>query len=72
MRITSVEVWNVEVPATEPSYGSRAGLPGSPPRGERGVLRLGTDTGATGVAFASRPGSAVVLADIVDRVLAEK
>ena len=68
MKITHVEVWTVPVPAPSPSFTWRAGLPGSGPEGTRGILRIGTDDGASGVAFASRPGSATVLRDLVDRV----
>lgn len=68
MKITHVEVWTVPVAAPSPSFKWRAGLPGSGAAGERGILRIGTDTGATGVAFASRPGSASMLRDLVDRV----
>lgn len=68
MKITTVEVWTVTVPAPSPSFKWRAGLPGSGSEGERGILRIGADTGATGVAFASRPGSAGMLRDLVDRV----
>jgi L-alanine-DL-glutamate epimerase-like enolase superfamily enzyme len=68
VKITHVEVSTVAVAAPSPSFKWRKGLPGSGPSGERGVLRIGTDSGASGVAFASRPGSAVVLRELVDRV----
>lgn len=68
MKITHVEAWSVDIPAPSPAFRWRAGLPGSAPAGARGILRIGTDTGATGVAFAARPGSAHVLQDLVDRV----
>lgn len=72
MKITHVEVWPVSVPAPVPAFRWRQGLAGSGPEGERGILRIGTDSGATGVAFASRPGSATVLRDLVDRVLRDE
>lgn len=72
MKITHVEVLTVPVPAASPAFKWRAGLPGSGPAGDRGILRIGTDTGATGVAFASRPGSDVILRNLVDRVLRDE
>ena len=69
MRITHVECHRVFLPAVEPPFAWRDGLPGSPPDGWGAVLRIGTDSGAEGVAFAQRRGSDVVLADLVDRVL---
>ncbi len=72
MRITHVECWRVDVPAPDPSFSWRRGLPGSPPAGERGVLRIGTDQGVSGVALATRPGSAAQLQDMVDRVLRDE
>lgn len=69
MKITHVESFRVAVPAPEPAFVWRQGLTGSPPAGERGVLRIGTDDGIEGVAFFGRPGSADLLEDLVDRVL---
>jgi L-alanine-DL-glutamate epimerase-like enolase superfamily enzyme len=68
VKITHVEVSTVTVPAPSPSFKWRRGLPGSGSAGERAVMRIGTDSGASGVAFAARSGSAVVLRDLVDRV----
>lgn len=72
MKITHVETWAVHVPAAEPSFSWRQGISGSPPAGDRGVLRIGTDQGATGVSFATRAGSAMALSDIVDRVIRDE
>ena len=68
MKITHVESFRVPVPAAEPPFRWRDGLAGSAPAGEAGVLRLGTDEGVEGVAFFSRPGAAVLLDDLVERV----
>jgi L-alanine-DL-glutamate epimerase-like enolase superfamily enzyme len=72
MKITHVETWSVMVPAVEPTFAWRTGLAGGFPAGERGVLRIGTDEGASGVAFAGRPGSGDQLKELVDRVLREE
>lgn len=72
MKITHVEVHSVTVPAPSPAFKWRKGLPGSGGASDRGILLIGTDTGATGVAFASRPGSAAILKDLVDRVLRDE
>ncbi|MFC1431473.1 enolase C-terminal domain-like protein [Streptacidiphilus sp. N1-3] len=72
MKITHVECWSVLVPAVEPTFAWRKGLQGGFPGGERGVLRIGTDEGACGVAFAGRPGSADQLRELVDRVLRDE
>jgi L-alanine-DL-glutamate epimerase-like enolase superfamily enzyme len=68
VKITHVETWAVDVPSA-PDFNWRKGLNGGFPGGARGVLRIGTDVGVSGVAFAGRPGSADQLAEIVDRVL---
>lgn len=68
MRITHVETFSADVAAPEPPFRWRDGLRGSS-GGQVGILRIGTDTGATGVATAHKPGSAVVLRELVDRVL---
>jgi L-alanine-DL-glutamate epimerase-like enolase superfamily enzyme len=47
----------------------RAGLPSSAGGGSRAVLRIGTDAGVEGVAFAPRAGSAAPLEDVVGRLL---
>jgi L-alanine-DL-glutamate epimerase-like enolase superfamily enzyme len=69
MRITHVESHRVSVPAADPPFRWRDGLAGSPPAGDGAVLRIGTDTGLDGAAFFSRPGAAVLLDDLVERVL---
>lgn len=72
MRISHVETHRVPLPGADPAFGWRRGLLGSPPDGAAAVLRIGTDTGATGVAMASRPGMAAAVEDIVDRVLRDQ
>lgn len=66
MRITHVDCFRVTVPAAKPAFRWRDGLAGSAPDTEGGVLRIGTDEGAEGVAF-TRNG--VVLEDLVERRL---
>ena len=68
MKITHVESFRVPVPAAKPPFRWRDGLAGSAPAGEAGVLRIGTDAGVEGVAFFSRPGAAVLLDDLVERI----
>jgi hypothetical protein len=68
MKITHVESFRVPVPAADPPFRWRDGLAGSAPTGEGGVLRIGTDHGVEGVAFLARPGAAVMLDDLVERV----
>ena len=68
MKITHVESFRVHVPAATPPFRWRDGLAGSAPAGEGGILRIGTDVGVEGVAFFSRPGAAVMLDDLVERV----
>ena len=68
---SSVEVHKVYVPAADPPFIWRHGLPGSPPDGYSAVLVIRTDTGCDGVAFAARQASSAVLPDIVDRYLRE-
>jgi L-alanine-DL-glutamate epimerase-like enolase superfamily enzyme len=72
VRITHVETFSVFQPAVTPPFAWRRGLIGSAPDSYLGVLRIGTDAGVEGVAIATRPGSAVVLADLVDRHLREQ
>ena len=72
MRITHVEAYRIQQPATDPPFAWRRGLLGSPPAGEVAVLRIGTDAGVEGVAFAPRRGSGVLLEDLVDRVLRDE
>ncbi|MEY9856089.1 L-alanine-DL-glutamate epimerase-like enolase superfamily enzyme [Catenulispora sp. GAS73] len=68
MKITHVESFRVPVPAVDPPFRWREGLAGSAPAGEGGILRIGTDAGVEGVAFFSRPGAAVLLDDLVERI----
>ena len=68
MKITHVESFRVHVPAVDPPFRWRDGLAGSAPAGDGAVLRIGTDEGAEGVAFFARPGAAVLLDDLVERV----
>jgi len=69
VRITHVESFRVPLPGACPPFAWRKGLLGSAPDGEAAVLRIGTDSGATGVALATRPGMASAVQDVVDRVL---
>lgn len=68
MKITHVESIRVHVPAVDPPFKWRDGLAGSAPAGDGAVLRIGTDEGAEGIAFFARPGAAVMLDDLVERV----
>ncbi|ERK73501.1 enolase C-terminal domain-like protein [Leifsonia aquatica] len=68
MKITHVESIRVHVPAANPPFKWRDGLAGSAPAGDGAVLRIGTDEGAEGIAFFARPGAAVMLDDLVERV----
>jgi L-alanine-DL-glutamate epimerase-like enolase superfamily enzyme len=72
VRITHVESFRIPLPGAHPPFVWRRGLLGSSPDGEAAVLRIGTDTGATGVAIATRPGMAAAVEDIVHRVLREE
>jgi L-alanine-DL-glutamate epimerase-like enolase superfamily enzyme len=72
MKITHVEVHRIDVPAANPPFRWRDGLSGSAPVGDGAVLRIGTDEGAEGVALFARPGAAVTLQDLVDRVFREE
>ncbi|WP_269939364.1 enolase C-terminal domain-like protein [Arthrobacter sp. HY1533] len=69
MKITHVRVVPVKVPAAEPAFKWRDGLPGSSGPYEGAVLRISTDVGAEGVAVFARPGAATMLQDLVDRLL---
>ncbi|MDQ1549314.1 MAG: hypothetical protein QOD27_972 [Microbacteriaceae bacterium] len=68
MKITSVESHRVRIPAADPPFAWRHGLGGSAPAGDGAVLKIGTDDGAEGVALFSRPGAAIMLDDLVERV----
>ena len=72
MRITHVEAYSVPIAGVQPSFAWRAGLRGAPPDGMGGVLRIGTDSGAEGVALAPRRAAGPILPDIVDRVLRDE
>lgn len=64
MKITHVECYLVEQPATRPAFDWRSGLPGSPGDRTSAVIRIITDDGHEGVAL-SRNG--VIIRDLVDR-----
>lgn len=66
MQITSVEVVRVRVPAQDPPFLWRDGLPGSDPAVEGAWLVLRTDDGIVGLSFSNR---GVILEDLVDRRL---
>ncbi|WP_431278333.1 enolase C-terminal domain-like protein [Leifsonia poae] len=68
MKITHVETFRVNTPDGVPFHW-RGGLPSSAGGGPRAVLRVGTDAGIEGVAFAPRAGSAAPLEDVVERLL---
>jgi L-alanine-DL-glutamate epimerase-like enolase superfamily enzyme len=72
MKITHVEVHPVGVPAANPPFRWRNGLSGSAPKGDGAVLHIGTDSGAEGVALFARPGAAVMLEDLVERVFRDE
>ncbi|WP_394770020.1 enolase C-terminal domain-like protein [Lacisediminihabitans sp.] len=64
MIITAVDVVRVAVPAYDPPFVWRAGLPGSEPAADGAWLVIRTDAGVTGLAFALR---GAMLQDVVDR-----
>ncbi len=66
MIITAVEVVRVTLPAYDPPFIWRDGLPGSEPELDAGWLVIRTDAGITGLSFALR---GAILQDIVDRRL---
>ena len=72
MRITHVETYSVPIAGTQHPFAWRRGLRGAPPDGEGGVLRIGTESGAEGVALAPRRGAGTILQDIGDRVLRDE
>ena len=63
MIITAVDVVRVAVPAHEPSFVWRAGLPGSRPEADDAWLVIRTDAGVSGLTFALR---GAMLQDVVD------
>jgi L-alanine-DL-glutamate epimerase-like enolase superfamily enzyme len=68
VKITHVEAYEVFIPAADPPFVWRRGLLGSEAT-QGGLLRIGTDAGAEGLALCTRPGSGPVLKNLVDRVL---
>lgn len=72
MLITHVETYQIKIPAADPQFFWRAGLLGGPPAGEGAVLRICTDEGVEGVAFATNRASGVVVEDAVERVLRDE
>jgi L-alanine-DL-glutamate epimerase-like enolase superfamily enzyme len=62
----------VPVPAANPPYKWRQGLPGSSGASSRAVLRIRTDEGCDGVAYSPYPGSSAVLPDMVARALRDR
>lgn len=72
MRITHLESYSVPIWGVDPPFVWRRGLRGSPPDGQGAALRICTEGGAEGVAFAPRRGAGTVLADIADRVLRDE
>jgi len=72
MRITHVEAHSVPIAGVHPPFAWRHGLRGAPPDGAGAVLRIGTESGAEGVALAPRRGAGWILPDIVDRVLRDE
>jgi L-alanine-DL-glutamate epimerase-like enolase superfamily enzyme len=69
MKITEVEAVRVRVPAANPSFRWRRGLPGSAGDGYAAVLRIRTDDGGEGVAFSQYFGAGALLPDLVERLL---
>ena len=72
VRITHVEAYAVPVPGVRPPFAWRRGLRGAPPDGLGGVLRIGTESGAEGVAFMPRRGAGPILQDVVNRFLRDE
>lgn len=72
MKITHVEVHRIDVPVADPPFQWREGLSGSPRTGDGAVLRIGTDSGAEGVAVFARPGAHATLSDLVERIFREE
>ena len=72
MQITHLEAYSVPIAGAQPTFAWRNGLRGAPPDGEGAVLRIGTASGAEGVALAPRRGAGRILEDVVDRVLRDE
>lgn len=66
MHIRDVQIELIEQPAIHPAFRWRAGLPGSDGASVRGILRLFTDEGITGIAVTPR---GTIMADLVERRL---
>jgi L-alanine-DL-glutamate epimerase-like enolase superfamily enzyme len=66
MIITAVDVVRVPVPAVDPPFVWRDGLPGSDPATEGAWIVIRTDAGVTGLSFAQR---GVIVEDYVNRRL---
>ncbi|MCU1495687.1 MAG: racemase [Acidimicrobiaceae bacterium] len=64
MKITTVEVERVVMPAHSPPFDWRRGLPGSEPELIGAILRIGTDEGIDGIAISRR---GLILEDLVNR-----
>jgi L-alanine-DL-glutamate epimerase-like enolase superfamily enzyme len=69
VKITRVEVERFQIPGRKPPFVWRAGLPGSEPDIEGGLLRIVTDEGIDGVAHSRR---GVILEDLVNRRLRDE
>lgn len=69
VRITSVDVELVEIPAQSPAFRWRDGLPGSEGPSTGAWLAIRTDEGVDGFAFCHR---GIILQDIVDRRLRDE
>jgi L-alanine-DL-glutamate epimerase-like enolase superfamily enzyme len=72
VKISNVESFTVLAPGANPPFAWRNGLPGSSGDSHVAVLRIITDDGVEGVAIAPRPGSGVVVADLLERVLRDE
>jgi L-alanine-DL-glutamate epimerase-like enolase superfamily enzyme len=66
MKITAVDVVHVPVPAVDPPFVWRAGLPGSEPAVDGAWLVIHTDDGVAGLSFSNR---GALLDDLVERRL---
>jgi L-alanine-DL-glutamate epimerase-like enolase superfamily enzyme len=69
VKITRVEVERFQIPGRQPPFVWRAGLPGSEPDIEGGLLRIVTDEGIEGLAQSRR---GVILEDLVNRRLRDE
>jgi L-alanine-DL-glutamate epimerase-like enolase superfamily enzyme len=69
VKISRVEVERFRMPGRTPPFVWRAGLPGSEPELEGGLLRISTDEGVEGLAQSRR---GVILEDLVNRRLRDE